>query len=88
MKRTIGELLDDASRRIGTLRFASQGAHKVPLSNTTVSGLPLNFRKFKSVQKHGLYAVPTFVPAQPDFQLVLLTKIAFGVGKILIDKRR
>jgi hypothetical protein len=61
---------------------------KVPLSNTTVSGLPLNFRKFKSVQKHGLYAVPTFVPAQADFQLVLLTKIAFGVGKILIDKRR
>jgi hypothetical protein len=54
------------------------------------SNMPVgdNFRKFKSVQKHGLYAVPTFVPAQADFQLVLLTKIAFGVGKILIDKRR
>jgi hypothetical protein len=32
--------------------------------------------------------VPTFVPAQADFPHVLLTKIAFGVGKILIDKRR
>jgi hypothetical protein len=28
MKRTIGEFLDDASRRIGTLRFASQGARQ------------------------------------------------------------
>jgi hypothetical protein len=88
MKRTIGVFLDDARRRIGTTRFDSQGAPKVPLSSTTVSGLPLYFRKFKSVQKPGLYAVPTFVPAQADFQLVLLTKIAFGVGKILIVKRR
>jgi hypothetical protein len=32
--------------------------------------------------------VPTFVPAQADFPLVLPAKIAVGVGKILIDKRR
>jgi hypothetical protein len=57
-------------------RFALPAkAHaKVALSNTTVSGSPLNFRKFKFVQKHGLYAVPTFVPAQADFQLVLLQR--------------
>jgi hypothetical protein len=28
MKRTIGEFLDDASRRTGTLRFDSQGARQ------------------------------------------------------------
>ena len=28
MKRTIGVFLDDASRRIGTLPFDSQGAHQ------------------------------------------------------------
>jgi hypothetical protein len=35
-----------------------------------------------------VFAVPTFVPAQADFPLVLPAKIAFGVGMILIDKRR
>jgi hypothetical protein len=34
-----------------------------------------------------VFAVPTFVPAQADFLLFLPVKIAFGVGKILIDKR-
>jgi hypothetical protein len=32
--------------------------------------------------------VATFVPAQADFPLVLPTKIAFGVRKILINGRR
>jgi hypothetical protein len=35
-----------------------------------------------------VFAVPTFVPAHEDFPLVLPAKIAFGVGKILIDNRR
>jgi hypothetical protein len=70
------------------LALTAKAHPKVPLSSTTVSGFPLNFRKFKSVQKPGLNAVPTFVPSQAEFQLVQLTKIAFGVGKILIDKRR
>jgi hypothetical protein len=32
--------------------------------------------------------VATFVPGQADFPVVLPAKIAFGLRKILIDKRR
>jgi hypothetical protein len=37
------------------------------------------------VRSYCAFAVPTFVPAQAVFPVVLPTKIAFGVRKILID---
>jgi hypothetical protein len=50
MKRTIGVF--SMTPVVALARFAlTAKAHvEVPLSNTTVSGLPLKFRKFKSVQ--------------------------------------
>jgi hypothetical protein len=88
MKRTIGVFLDDASRRIGTPPLTAKAHAKALLSNTTVSGLPLRFRKLSSVSKLASVLWPLLYQHKQIFHSLLPTKIAFGVLKILIDRRR